>query len=124
MDKLRKGLYQVSEGLELIIALVAVIGVVIATLNLFPELLLYWQNRTDAEAFLIFLDAVFDVVIGVGVYQDALQTEFPEYHGSVDLFDRAPYDRAENISTGRSAFGCQHWNIIFLPQIHACNKTG
>lgn len=65
MDKLRKGLYQVSEGLELIIALVAVIGVVIATLNLFPELLLYWQNRTDAEAFLIFLDAVFDVVIGL-----------------------------------------------------------
>lgn len=65
MDKLRKGLYQVSEGLELIIALVAVIGVVIATLNLFLELLLYWQNRTDAEAFLIFLDAVFDVVIGL-----------------------------------------------------------
>ena len=65
VDKLRKRLYQVSEGLELIIALVAVIGVVIATVNLFPELLVYWQNRMDTEAFLIFLDAVFDVVIGV-----------------------------------------------------------
>ena len=59
VDKLRKRLYQVSEGLELIIALVAVVGVVIAAVNLFPELLVYW------EAFLIFLDAVFDVVIGV-----------------------------------------------------------
>ncbi len=65
VDKLRKRLYQVSEGLELIIALVAVIGVVIAAVNLFPELLVYWQNRMDTEAFLIFLDAVFDVVIGV-----------------------------------------------------------
>ena len=45
MDKLRKRLYQVSEGLELIIALVAVVGVVIAAVNLFP--------------------AVIDVVIGV-----------------------------------------------------------
>ena len=36
MDKLRKRLYQVSEGLELIIALVAVVGVVIAAVNLFP----------------------------------------------------------------------------------------
>ena len=61
MDKLRKRLYQVSEGLELIIALVAVVGVVIAAVNLFPELLVYWQNRTNGEAFLIFLDAVFDV---------------------------------------------------------------
>ena len=65
VDKLRKRLYQVSEGLELIIALVAVIGVVIAAVNLFPELLVYWQNRMDTEAFLIFLDAVFDVVIGL-----------------------------------------------------------
>ena len=65
MDKLRKRLYQVSEGLELIIALVAVVGVVIAAVNHFPELLVYWQNRTNGEAFLIFLDAVFDVVIGV-----------------------------------------------------------
>ena len=59
MDKLRKRLYQVSEGLELIIALVAVVGVVIAAVNLFPELLVYWQNRTNGEAFLIFLDAEF-----------------------------------------------------------------
>ena len=44
VDKLRKRLYQVSEGLELIIALVAVVGVVIAAVNLFPELLVYWQN--------------------------------------------------------------------------------
>lgn len=43
---------------ELIIALVAVVGVVIAAVNLFPELLVYWQNRTNGEAFLIFLDAV------------------------------------------------------------------
>lgn len=34
VDKLRKRLYQVSEGLELIIALVAVVGVVIAAVNL------------------------------------------------------------------------------------------
>ena len=47
VDKLRKRLYQVSEGLELIIALVAVVGVVIAAVNLFPELLVYWQNRTN-----------------------------------------------------------------------------
>ena len=44
VDKLRKRLYQVSEGLELIIALVAVVGVVIAAVNLFPELLVYWQK--------------------------------------------------------------------------------
>ena len=91
----QKRLYQVSEGLELIIALVAVVGVVIAAVNLFPELLVYWQNRTNGEAFLIFLDAVFDVVIGGRVYQDALQTKFTEYHGGFDLSDCPSYDRTE-----------------------------
>ena len=69
MDKLRKRLYQVSEGLELIIALVAVVGVVIAAVNLFPELLVYWQNRTNGEAFLIFLDvSVIAVLFQIGFH--------------------------------------------------------
>ena len=124
MDKLRKRLYQVSEGLELIIALVAVVGVVIAAVNLFPELLVYWQNRTNGEAFLIFLDAVFDVVIGVEFIKMLLQTKFTEYHGGFDLSDCPSYDRTENVSIRRPVIRSQHRNFILFPQIHARNQTG
>ena len=54
VDKLRKRLYQVSEGLELIIALVAVVGVVIAAVNLFPELLVYCRTGRMGRHFLFF----------------------------------------------------------------------
>lgn len=40
-------------------------GIVIAALTLWPELTAYWDHRMEAGAFLTYLDAVFNVVIGI-----------------------------------------------------------
>ena len=39
LDKIRKGLYGISEALELFMAVVVVVGIVIATITLWPQLL-------------------------------------------------------------------------------------
>lgn len=40
-------------------------GIVVAVITLWPELLHYWNNRMSEGAFLKYLDAVFNVVIGI-----------------------------------------------------------
>ena len=54
-DKARKILYRGGEILELLMAAAVVV----------PELARYWEHRTTAGAFLEYLDAVFNVVIGI-----------------------------------------------------------
>lgn len=65
MDKIRKVLYEASEVLELFMAFVVIVGILVATVTLWPELLRYWDNRMQSGSFLEFLDAVFNVVIGL-----------------------------------------------------------
>lgn len=65
VDKIRRALYEVTEVMEVFMALVVVAGVVVATVALWPELQHYWLNRMENGAFLGFLDAVFNVVIGL-----------------------------------------------------------
>lgn len=64
-DKVRKVLYEICEIMELIMAAAVVCGLIVATLALWPELILYWNNRMETGAFLQFLDAIFNVVIGI-----------------------------------------------------------
>lgn len=64
-DKLRKILYELGELLELVMAGAVVCGIIAAVFALVPELASYWQHRTDPGAFRKYLDAVFNVVIGI-----------------------------------------------------------
>ena len=64
-DRIRKVIYEASEIMELFMAAVVVAGIVVATMALWPELIIYWNNRVEPGAFIAYLDAVFDVVIGL-----------------------------------------------------------
>ena len=64
-DKIRKFLYEVCDIMELLMAVAVVAGLVIAVVSLVPDLQHYWANRTHEGEFLIYLDAVFNIVIGI-----------------------------------------------------------
>ena len=64
-DKARKILYRGGEILELLMAAAVVAGILVAMITLVPELAHYWEHRTMAGAFMEYLDAVFNVVIGI-----------------------------------------------------------
>ncbi len=64
-DKLRKILYEASEVMELFMAGAVVLGLLIAAITLWPELIRYWEHRMEVGAFSEYLDAVFNVVIGI-----------------------------------------------------------
>lgn len=64
-DKVRKTFFKACEWLEIFMAIAVLIGLGIATVALWPELVHFWENRTQAGAFLEFLDAVLAVVIGI-----------------------------------------------------------
>lgn len=64
-DKVRKVLYSACEIMELLMVAAVVCGIAVATVTLWPELKHYWDNRMSADAFLQYLDAVFNVVIGI-----------------------------------------------------------
>lgn len=64
-DKVRKALYKACEIMELLMVAAVICGIVVAVITLWPELLHYWNNRMSEGAFLKYLDAVFNVVIGI-----------------------------------------------------------
>ena len=65
LDKIRKGLYIACDIMELVMVLAVICGIVIAVITLGPELRIYWEHRLEMGAFLMYLDAIFDVVIGI-----------------------------------------------------------
>ena len=64
-DKARRILYRGGEIVELLMAAAVVAGILVAMITLVPELARYWEHRTIAGAFMEYLDAVFNVVIGI-----------------------------------------------------------
>lgn len=64
-DKVRKKFSDTCDILELCMAVAVVCGIIIAVINLGPELHYYWEHRMEEGAFLHYLDAVFNVVIGI-----------------------------------------------------------
>ena len=64
-DKARKIMYRGGEILELLMAAAVVAGILVAMITLVPELARYWEHRTMTGAFMEYLDAVFNVVIGI-----------------------------------------------------------
>ncbi len=65
LHKLRRKLSDVCDVWELLMGVVVVMGILIATMGLWPELLKFWQSRGDANAFMAFLEPVSLVVIGI-----------------------------------------------------------
>ena len=68
-DKARRILYRGGEILELLMAAAVVAGILVAMITLVPELARYWEHRTIASAFMEYLDAVFNVVIGIEFFK-------------------------------------------------------
>lgn len=64
-EKVRKMLYELCDIFEFFMAAAVVCGIVVAAITLWPELKLYWEHRMEIGAFLSYLDAVFNVVIGI-----------------------------------------------------------
>ena len=64
-DKVRKTLFHACDLMDMIMAVVVVIGIGIAAIGVFPGIAELWQHKEDTEAFLEFLDAVLGVVVGV-----------------------------------------------------------
>lgn len=65
LKKLRENLYTICNYLELFMALVVIVGIVIAAFGLKNEILLFWAQKGHAGAFYVFLDAVFEIVISI-----------------------------------------------------------
>ena len=76
-DKARRILYRGGEILELLMAAAVVAGILVAMITLVPELARYWEHRTIAGAFMEYLDAVFNVVIGIEFLKMIVQTTTP-----------------------------------------------
>lgn len=64
-DKIRKKLSDACDVFELFMAVAVICGIIIAAITLWPELLHYWEHRMEPGAFLEYLDAIFNVVIGI-----------------------------------------------------------
>lgn len=64
-DKIRKRLFEMGEAVELVMAGAVICAIFVGVLALVPEFLHYWNNRMQDGAFLGFVDAVLDIVIGV-----------------------------------------------------------
>lgn len=64
-DKLGKALFYICEWLEILMAGAVLIGLVIAAMALWPELVYLWKHVMEQGAFLEYLDKVFGVVIGI-----------------------------------------------------------
>ena len=63
--KMRKLSTLICDTLELVVAVIVVIGVVIAIISLFPEISHLWEKNGEAQEFIHFLEQVFTVVIGI-----------------------------------------------------------
>lgn len=69
LEKVNKRLHRFSELMEIVMAYAVLLGIVIAALALIPEIVHYWNNRTVEGAFQEYLEAVFNVVIGIEFFK-------------------------------------------------------
>lgn len=63
--KIQKIMLRACDALELLTAVIVGIGIVVAIIALIPGFVHFWENRLEAEAFLVFLEEVLNVVIGI-----------------------------------------------------------
>lgn len=64
-DKIRRWMYEIGETVELVMAGVVICAIFVGVIALVPEFAHYWTNRMQTGAFLEFVDAVLDIVIGI-----------------------------------------------------------
>lgn len=63
--KIQKYALKVCDVLEFLTAIIVGAAIVVAIIALIPGFFHFWENRTGADAFLVFLEEVLNVVIGV-----------------------------------------------------------
>ena len=64
-EKMMQVLYRLCDVFELLMAGAVACGIVVAAVTLWPEMVVYWENRMMPGAFQSYLGAVFNVVIGI-----------------------------------------------------------
>lgn len=64
-NTIRNKLYKICDIMELIIGLAVIAGIIVAAIALIPELTVFWDNRMEAEALPLFLESIFNIVIGI-----------------------------------------------------------
>ena len=63
MDKLRKYFHEAAEAIEVLMAVFVFIAIVIGVIGLIPQIGIFWQERGDSEALMLFLRSVLSIVI-------------------------------------------------------------
>lgn len=73
MKSILKKLYDnpshVSEILEHLMAILVLIGIIIATISIKDSFIEFWHHRIQEGAFLQYLDAIFKIVIGIEFFK-------------------------------------------------------
>ena len=64
-EKMRNRLYQLSDIIELIMGIAVIAAVFIAIIGLKGEYLTLWNNRGEEGSLIIFLEYIFNIVIGI-----------------------------------------------------------
>lgn len=64
-DKIKNVSQKICDILELIIAIIVLVAVIIAIIMFLPELLEFAKNGARPAQFLIFLEEIFSIVVGV-----------------------------------------------------------
>ena len=122
-DKARRILYRGGEILELLMAAAVVAGILVAMITLVPELARYWEHRTIAGAFMEYLDAVFNVVIGIEFLKMLCKPSSANII-EVLIFLIARHDCPDDHAARGSALGGQHRYPVLLPAFYADDQTG
>lgn len=65
LRRLKENLYHICNVLELLTAVVVIIGILIAGIGLGGELTSFWAVKGEQGAFFDFLEAIFEIVIGI-----------------------------------------------------------
>ncbi len=63
--KIQKYALKVCDVLEFLTAIIVGAAIVVAIIALIPGFFHYWENRTGVDAFMIFLEEILNVVIGI-----------------------------------------------------------
>ncbi len=68
-NKLKKKLIKIGEAMEIFMAIVVGLAIIVAVISLIPEGMEFWRNRADSRSFLVFLENIFMIVIGIEFFK-------------------------------------------------------
>lgn len=111
--KIQKILLGICDILELLTALIVGLGILVALVALIPQFMHFWENRQATESFMIFLESVLTVVIGIE-FMKMLCKPSPEYIMEGLIFLMARHMIVGTTSSGEDLLYILGIAILFL----------